>query len=1675
MNKKLLTVLLLGICLVGKAQYNNECIDYNKTYYKFHVGGNNGLHQITQSVLNTAGLGSVPAEQFQLWKNGVEIPIFTSVPSGIMGTGDYIEFYGQLNDGKTDARLSRDPSLHLSDRWSLLSDSSTYFLTVNSAGGNKRLVNNVNNVAANVLAPEPYFIHTMFGNTKTRINAGVAAVIGEYVYSSSYDIGEGWASRDVRNNTPIVENLNNLFVSPAGPDVIFDVAASGNAQNSRKVEVKINGNSILLKTMDLFSGFSQKVNFPLSYIGKATDTIRISNITANANDRMVVAKYEMTYPRLFNFGGNSVFEFSLPASASGNYLEISNFANSAREPVLYDLTTGFRYLGNIAVAGKIRFALPAGGDRKFVLCSTAPALVKSVLNLESRTFVNYSDVSNQADFLIISNKLLYNGPNGNPVEAYRQYRSTAEGGAFNAKVYDIDQLIDQFAYGIKKHPLSVKNFISFAHNKFSISPKFIFIIGRGLTYDQYRVNQLRPITENINLVPTFGSPASDNILASEGYDPIPETPIGRLSAIFPYEVESYLKKIKEHDQALKNGSQTFADKGWIKNVVHAIGGSDPYLQSVIFGYMNAAAKVLEDTSFGGKVYSFSKNAAFAVQQLTSEQLKDLFSEGINILTYFGHSSANTLEFNLDDPNVYSNQGKYPLFIVNGCNAGNFFVYDTLRYSANALTLSEKYVLANQRGSIGFLASTHYGIVAYLNIYTYGMYEAIAGDYNLSIGELQIKAGNKLMSTTGFGDFFGRLHAEEILLHGDPSVKLYPQPAPDYLIEDQFIKFNPPFISVADNTFDVDLGMFNIGKAVSDSIMIDVKRQLPNGTMVQLYRQKIPGIKYSDSLRLTLPINPLTDKGENKLIVNIDAEDAVTEISESNNTITKSFYIIEEEARPVSPYNLSIVGKNNITFYASAANPFSPVRNYVMEIDTSELFNSAWKKSQTISAPGGLLQFNVAGLSFSDSTVYYWRTAPVPTTGNSFVWNTSSFIYITGAGEGYNQSHYFQQKKSDLLDLKLNDDRTYRYGELPARLTLKTGLFPYYEAFEIGVTMNTDIYTTYGCKYSSLQIFVYDSLTLEPWKNTLQPNGFGRFGSVAPCTHNKLCFEFPYDDTSYRRKAIQFLESIPKGYFVSITNLGNTANKAFVKDWLNDTTRLGSGVSLYHTLKKLGFADIDRFTHNVPFLFFNKKGDPSYPIYSQIGNKESDFLDAGFDLTIRNNVGQVSSPWLGPALKWNRFKASGFSREAEPDSVGYALYGRDYAGNESFIIDLHTTTDTTLDFVDARSYPYLKLVMRNRDTIHGTPHQLRYWRLFGELPPEGALASNLVLNAKDTLDVGEPFNFQVAFKNISDTKFDSLLVHLTITDKDNVQRKIILPRTKPLVSNDTIVVSYQIDTKDYRENNTLFLNINPDQDQPEQYLFNNFLFKNFYVRPDNYNPTLDVTFDGVHILNRDIVSSKPKIIVKLKDNSKFLALNDTALMQVKVKFPNGDLRAFRFDNDTLRFNPADLTGGNTDNTATIDFAPYFPEDGEYELIVSGKDRSDNSAGVIEYRVVFSVINKAMISNLLNYPNPFTTSTAFVFTVTGSEVPQNIRIQILTITGKIVREITKEELGPIHIGRNITEFKWDGTDQYGQKLANGVYLYRVITNLNGKKLDKYKAEGDKTDQYFKAGYGKMYLMR
>ena len=69
-------------------------------------------------------------------------------------------------------------------------------------------------------------------------------------------------------------------------------------------------------------------------------------------------------------------------------------------------------------------------------------------------------------------------------------------------------------------------------------------------------------------------------------------------------------------------------------------------------------------------------------------------------------------------------------------------------------------------------------------------------------------------------------------------------------------------------------------------------------------------------------------------------------------------------------------------------------------------------------------------------------------------------------------------------------------------------------------------------------------------------------------------------------------------------------------------------------------------------------------------------------------------------------------------------------------------------------------------------------------------------------------------------------------------------------------------------------------------------------------------------------------------------------------------------------------------------------------------------------------------------------------------------------------TSEISNSVKIGNNVTEYYWDGKDDFGDPLANGVYLYRVISEIEKEAIDHFLTQGDKA---FTNGWGKMYLIR
>jgi len=329
--------------------------------------------------------------------------------------------------------------------------------------------------------------------------------------------------------------------------------------------------------------------------------------------------------------------------------------------------------------------------------------------------------------------------------------------------------------------------------------------------------------------------------------------------------------------------------------------------------------------------------------------------------------------------------------------------------------------------------------------------------------------------------------------------------------------------------------------------------------------------------------------------------------------------------------------------------------------------------------------------------------------------------------------------------------------------------------------------------------------------------------------------------------------------------------------------------------------------------------------------------------------------------------------------------------------------------------------------------------------------------------------------------DSILVNYWIEDHEHNLIPIPYLRQDSLRVGQVIRDTIDVQTLGLKELNSLWIEINPyvsnssTTDQPEQYHFNNIGQIPFYVHGDNENPILDVTFNGYHILSGDLVDPKSEVIMSLKDENQFLIMSeesDTANFGIYISNPNGIQKRLNFRNSlgeqTLEWQAAD----ETSKKFKIIYNGNFELDGVYRLLVQGADKSGNLSGDFNYDIEFEVDHNSSITNLMNYPNPFSTQTQFVFTLTGAVLPDEFTIQIMTVSGKVVKEITVDELGGVHIGRNVTDYRWDGKDEFGDFLANGVYLYRVITKIHGENIE-HRESG--ADNYISKGFGKMYIIR
>lgn len=95
----------------------------------------------------------------------------------------------------------------------------------------------------------------------------------------------------------------------------------------------------------------------------------------------------------------------------------------------------------------------------------------------------------------------------------------------------------------------------------------------------------------------------------------------------------------------------------------------------------------------------------------------------------------------------------------------------------------------------------------------------------------------------------------------------------------------------------------------------------------------------------------------------------------------------------------------------------------------------------------------------------------------------------------------------------------------------------------------------------------------------------------------------------------------------------------------------------------------------------------------------------------------------------------------------------------------------------------------------------------------------------------------------------------------------------------------------------------------------------------------------------------------------------------------------------------------------------------------------------------------LEKVLNYPNPFVSYTEFWFTHNRPFEPLDVQVQIFTVTGKVVKTINQSVTTDGFLCRDI---KWDGKDDFGDRIGKGVYVYKltVKSTTTNKTAEKYE---------------------
>lgn len=1615
MSRILLAIFLTCSFIAYGQSYGNEWIDFNKSYYKMKVIGED-VYKVTYQDLQNVGVpvGSIDPTDLQVYYRGVEVGIYVS------GEGDnqfdpvdYFLFYGHSSNGELETPLYVNAIDQAHTYYSLYSDTSYYYLTWESGIKGKRILTESGTGNTSAISSVREEKSNIFTNVYSKGEEPV-----EYVFRSEFDQGEGWVGTPF-GFTPEQPTKNSQLytfkeikdIVPGANNIEVEVILVGMNSFDHDVEVVFGDGVKQIETFPIFTGHeTKKATFQVNAQAIENESLNVL-IQSHGNggthsDKIAIAYLKLSYDKLPVIE-NGTTE-SVWVSTAGERLELLGANKNYNVWNIEDPSTIVSY-NSTFVGGDLVIELP-------LLTTTNKLILKDTLSygvpLEIKSIDGFEDDLKNEGYLILTHEAFMDG-----AIAYADYRKSIQGGSHQVQVVEIERILDQYGYG-EKNPLAVKNWLRYKIDNAN-SPEFLFIIGDGAAHNLQ--NGGKPYARklawgnssylNQDYIFSFGDPGWDMGFSSGLNGTIglePGIPTGRLACRLNADVHSYLNKVIEHESNTVEGL-------WHKRIVHLSGGSNSTEQASFLSKMNQYKDIAENNLLGGRVTTFTKNTNEVVSFFNiSKQV----NEGVGLITYFGHSSPTFIEVDIgtasEDINGYRNKGMYPMLFLNGCNGGNIF---------DSRSRSQDWLNTADRGAIASLAHSSFGYSSELGNYCQQYYQNRFADsslFDLPVGLFQkelIRDYQQARPTNAIVE----TQAQQFFLLGDPSLVIFQSQGTDYTPERAFISsVDDQRVTAVSDTFELNIVVSNYGRVLTDSFSVCVERTNDlSGNQESYGPIWYSAVSYQDTLSFLITTNGPSWAGTNSFEISLDCVDSLVEDNENNNDLILNQFLPANGVNILFPVEFSIVPDSIIAFVVQSYDLSIDTATYVIQVDTNISFISPLDIVVAHSDANARIANYELPLSMTkDTTVFYVRGK----LGNDSLWTISSFTYISSKeGQGQFEIEQFYRNAYSGIDRNIEGGK-WEFDTVNTTIEVNSPGRDIPE-FYLNTTLIVDQQAVIlaglrgGCTKGGVYLLAFDPISVEPF----HPDGVGG-GNCG----QKPRIAASYTDVNVAANAEKFLgylDKIKEGQILLLFTGGN----AVFDSWPD---------SMKAEVEKFGALQLDSAKSKYPYILLGKKGASS-PIFEMVGTSDTTILTQQIQLNGHQYRGEIQSPLIGPASIWHNFQDE-FTLETE-DSVSVDIYGvrLDFSDSLLSTLPVGKMHDIDLDTViNAQDFPYMRTETILFDSTQLTAPDLKYWSVSYKGVPEGTIDLSLVdsvLFGDIKIEEGQSVSYPFAFVNISEVSFDdSIVVEIQVSGAKGVD--VWIEKLVPLQGKDTLFFEVNIPTVGLVGINEVQFFVNPYL-QAEQDYVNNVITTKLIVRGDVQHPIIDVTINDRHIRNGDVVLNEPKIEVSIEDNNEFLNLKDTSLTFMFFALcETCDYQRIPFSDERVEFEEVD------NNEVRIIFSPGKLVDGTYRWKVAASDASGNLSALAPYEITFRIESDKLLELYEPHPNPMTDDIRFIWDLTGG-LPSDIVITFYTTKGAIVRQLEMSNFKVLHVGERGAMLVWDGRGDSGYELPNGLYIYTI----------------------------------